>query len=92
MVVVTLLIGLVLGWLIGWRLTSRSYRALVSAIDEQNARLLRERRDSRAEAERLGSLLAKAHTAIGNAKAKRDAQAQLIIDLTRTSNVEATAA
>lgn len=92
MVVLALIIGLVVGWIVGWRLTSRSYQSLVSAIDEQNARLLAERRDSRSEAERLRRMLGRAEKAITNAKAKRDFQAQVIIDLTERSTTEATAA
>lgn len=99
MVVVALLIGLAVGWYVGWRLTTRSSQKLISAQDEQNAVLLRERRESRAEVDRLKNeqerhvrMLERAEQAIANAKAKRDSQAQLIIDLTEGVSSEATAA
>ncbi len=99
MIVVALLIGLAVGWYVGWRLATRSSQKLISAQDAQNAVLLRERRESRAEADRLKNeqerqlrMLERAEKAIANAKAKRDSQAQLIIDLTEGASSEATAA
>jgi uncharacterized membrane-anchored protein YhcB (DUF1043 family) len=80
--VVALLFGIVIGCIVGWRLTSRSYKSLVSAIDSQNARLLTERREARAELDRVRALLSKADVALLNARSARDNQTQLIIDLT----------
>jgi regulator of replication initiation timing len=90
--VVALLFGIVVGWIVGWVLTRRAYKALVSAIDAQNSRLLGERRESRAENERLKKLLSRADVALQNAKSKRDKQTQLIIDLTDSPDQESASA
>ena len=82
MAVVALLFGIIIGSFVAWRLTSRSYKFLLSAIDTQNARLLTERREARAELDRLRALLSKADVALLNARSTRDTQTQLIIDLT----------
>ncbi len=92
MAVVALLFGIVIGWIIGWRLTSRSYKSLVSAIDSQNSRLLTERREARAELDRVRALLSKADVALLNAKSTRDKQTQLIIDLTGEASQESASA
>ena len=92
MAVLALLFGIVIGWIIGWRLTARSYRSLVSAIDSQNARLLTERRESRAELERVRALLSKADVALLNARSARDRQTQLIIDLRNDPQQESASA
>lgn len=86
MFIVILLLGLVAGYLAGWLITSRSYRSLVASIDAQNKTLLNERREHKAEAERLKILLTKADVALRNARRKRDEQAGLIIDLTDRVN------
>ena len=97
MIVVALLVGLIVGWIVGWRLTSRSYQKLVSAIDTQNARLLRERREIRSASDQLNTdnerqrrMLERAEKAIVNARAKRDTQARIILDLTEGTSTSTT--